>query len=321
MAVYTDVSTDQLRAFLSTYDIGDLRSCKGIAEGVENSNFLLQTTGGRFILTLYEKRVNASDLPFFLGLLEHLSARGLTCPQPVRDRAKKALGELAGRPAALVTFLDGVWMKHPTVDHCGAVGKALAGLHLAGADFPMRRPNGLSVTAWPALFDAARDRADEVAPGLSRETEAELVFLAEHWPGGLPSGVIHADLFPDNVFFLDDRLSGLIDFYFACTDAFAYDLVICLNAWCFDTAGQFQPARAKALMAGYQQVRPLSDREIDMLPVLARGAALRFMLTRLVDWLNVPAGALVMPKNPLEYLGKMRFHQAIADPTAYGIER
>jgi homoserine kinase type II len=319
MAVYTDVSADQLGAFLAGYDLGSLRVFKGIAEGVENSNFLLGTTAGRFILTLYEKRVNAADLPFFIGLLEHLAARGLNCPQPVRDRQGQVLGRLVGRPAAIVTFLDGIWIRSPRADHCRALGMALAQLHKAGADFPMTRANGLSLAAWPGLFELARPRADTVAPGLAAETDAELAFLKQAWPADLPTGVIHADLFPDNVFFLDDALSGLIDFYFACTDAFAYDLAICLNAWCFDTTGAFQPEKARALMAGYQAVRPLGPEEVGALPVLARGAALRFMLTRLVDWLNVPEGALVRPKDPLEYRDKLRFHQRVTDASAYGL--
>lgn len=320
MAVYTDVSADQLGAFLSRYDLGRVRSFKGIAEGVENSNFLLLTTGGRFILTLYEKRVEAGDLPFFLGLLEHLAARGLTCPQPVRDRDGQALGELVGRPAALVTFLEGIWVKAPGVLHCRAVGEALAALHCAGADFAIGRPNALSLEAWPGLFESARARADEVEPGLAAVTDAELATLSAAWPRDLPGGVIHADLFPDNVFFLDDRLSGLIDFYFACNDAFAYDLAICLNAWCFDVTGRFHRDRAAALTAGYRSVRPLEPREVAALPVLARGAALRFMLTRLVDWLNVPPGALVRPKDPLEYLAKLKVHQGVTDPAFYGLD-
>ncbi len=321
MAVYTDVSSDALDAFLATYDLGRLRSFKGIAEGVENSNFLLQTTAERYILTLYEKRVDAGDLPFFLGLLDHLAARGLTCPRPVANARGAVLGELVGRPAAIVTFLDGVWIRSPEPRHCGALGKALAGLHQAGADFPLARPNSLSVEAWPALFEAARPRADSVAPRLTADTQAELAFLREAWPADLPRGVIHADLFPDNVFFLDDQLSGLIDFYFACTDAFAYDLAICINAWCFDPTGRFQPARAAALVEAYGAVRPLDPREIEALPVLARGAALRFMLTRLVDWLNVPPGALVKPKDPLEYLNKLKFHQTVSSAAVYGAKR
>ncbi len=321
MAVYTEVSAEALGAYLERYDIGALRSCKGIAEGVENSNFLLQTTGGRFILTLYEKRVSENDLPFFLGLLEHLAARGLTCPQPVRDRTGAALGRLAGRPAAIVTFLDGVWIRSPTPEHCDALGRALADLHEAGADCALTRPNNLSLAAWPGLFAAARDRADSVRPGLVADIEAELAFLQGAWPDDLPAGVIHADLFPDNVFFLDGRLSGLIDFYFACTDAYAYDLAICLNAWCFDDAGRFRVERARALTAGYETVRPLTSREVETLPVLARGAALRFTLTRLVDWLNVPPGALVKPKDPLDYWARLKFHATVTDARPYGIDR
>ena len=318
MAVYTDVTADQLSGFLSGYDVGGLLSCKGIAEGVENSNFVLHTEGGRFILTLYEKRVEAGDLPFFIGLMDHLASRGLNCPRPVRDRHGVALGALAGRPAAMVTFLDGVWIKDPGVAHCSALGRALAELHGAGADFRLRRPNALSVEAWPVLFATAEADADGVAAGLAGTISAELAFLASHWPCGLPEGVIHADLFPDNVFFLGDRLSGLIDFYFACTDALAYDVAICLNAWCFDAEGTLDLARSTALFDGYASARRLTGPETEALPVLARGAALRFLLTRLVDWLNVPPGALVRPKDPIEYLRKLTFHQTVGSAAAYG---
>ena len=318
MAVYTDVTSDQLERFLASYDLGGLTSFKGIAEGVENSNFLLNTEAGSFILTLYEKRVATADLPFFLRLMDHLAAAGLTCPQPVRSRAGEALGELAGRPAVIVTFLEGIWIKQPAVTHCAQLGRALAELHRAGANFPLRRPNALSLPAWPGLFAAAGERADDVSPGLAADIEAELAALSAGWPSGLPSGVIHADLFPDNVFFLQDRLSGLIDFYFACTDALAYDLAVCLNAWCFDAAGAFDLAKGQAMIAGYQAVRPLESTEVEVLPILARGSALRFMLTRLVDWLNVPGGALVRPKDPLEYLHKLRFHQSVGSARDYG---
>ena len=318
MAVYTEVTAAELERFLAGYDIGALLSCKGIAEGVENSNYLVHTQAGLFILTLYEKRVAESDLPFFLGLMEHLAARGINCPQPVRSRGGEALGHLAGRPAVIVTFLDGVWIKVPGVAQCGQLGRAMADLHRAGADFGIRRPNALSLAAWPKLFEAAEARADEVASGLAEETAAEIAFLQRHWPEGLPQGVIHADLFPDNVFFLGDRLSGLIDFYFACTDALAYDLAVCLNAWCFDDAGRFDTAKGAALLDGYRAVRCPTEAEIEALPVLARGAALRFMLTRLVDWLNVPPGALVKPKDPLEYLAKLRFHQTVRNAGEYG---
>jgi len=321
MAVYTEVSDDALNAFLDLYDLGDVVSFKGIAEGVENSNFLLRISRGQFILTLYEKRVNADDLPFFVGLMEHLAERGVTCPQPVRNRAGEALGRLAGRPAAIVTFLDGIWIRRPNVRHCGAVGEALARMHLAGADFPLRRANALSLDGWPPLLHAAEEGADSVAPLLREQTAAELTLLQARWPVGLPGGVIHADLFNDNVFFLGERLSGLIDFYFACNDAFAYDLAVCLNAWCFEPDNSFNVSKGQALISAYERVRRLDGAEVAALPILARGAALRFMLTRLVDWLNVPPGAKVAPKNPLEYRDKLRFHQHVRSAADYGLMR
>jgi homoserine kinase type II len=320
MAVYTDVTDEELQQFLAGYDLGALMSYKGIAEGVENSNFLLQTSKGAFILTLYEKRVVAGDLPFFLDLMEHLAAQGLNCPQPVRSRSGEALGRLAKRPAAIVTFLDGVWIRRPSAAHCGAVGEALAQLHLAGADFAMTRRNGLSVEGWRPLFETAEARADTVQAGLREAIETELARLERDWPRDLPQGVIHADLFPDNVFFLGDRLSGLIDFYFACTDALAYDVAVCLNAWCFEPDHSYNMTKGRALLFGYMRRRPLAAVEIAALPMLCRGAALRFLLTRLVDWLEVPPGALVKPKDPLEYYRKLRFHQTNTCARDYGID-
>ncbi|MEA3021394.1 MAG: homoserine kinase type, partial [Alphaproteobacteria bacterium] len=293
MAVYTDVAAEEVAAFLSAYDLGDLLAYKGIAEGVENSNFLLHTSRGYFILTLYEKRVAANDLPFFLGLMEHLAARGLTCPQPVKNRKGETLGRLAGRPAAIVTFLDGMWIRRPTATHCAGLGHALAELHLAGADFGMKRANALSVQGWRALYETAKTRADGVQAGLHAAIAAELDVLEKSWPRDLPQGVIHADLFPDNVFFLGDQLSGLIDFYFACTDTLAYDVAICLNAWCFELDHSYNVTKGRALLQAYASKRKLSAAERAALPLLARGAATRFLLTRLVDWLEVPAGALV----------------------------
>jgi homoserine kinase type II len=320
MAVYTDVTDEEIQQFLAGYELGSLLSYKGIAEGVENSNFLLHASKGYFILTLYEKRVAAGDLPFFLNLMEHLAARGLTCPQPVRSKSGQALGRLAKRPAAIVTFLDGVWIRRPSAAHCSAVGEALAQLHLAGADFAMTRRNGLSVEGWRTLFKVAAPRADTVHPGLRETITAELEKLERDWPRELPQGVIHADLFPDNVFFLGDRLSGLIDFYFACTDALAYDVAICLNAWCFEADHAYNMTKGRALLHGYMRKRTLSAPEIAALPILCRGAALRFLLTRLVDWLEVPAGALVKPKDPLEYYRKLRFHQTNTGARDYGID-
>ncbi|EDQ32581.1 homoserine kinase, Neisseria type [Hoeflea phototrophica DFL-43] len=321
MAVYTDVSEDQLKSFLTEYDVGTLLSCKGIAEGVENSNFLLKTTTGFYILTLYEKRVAAADLPFFLGLMDHLSQNGLSCPLPIPRLDGESLGELAGRPAAMVSFLDGAWLRKPQAIHCREVGRAMAEMHVAGADFQIRRENALTVGNWRPLWDGSRTRADEVQPGLRAEIDQALSDLELHWPQGLPEGVIHADLFPDNVFFIEDSLSGLIDFYFACNDFLAYDVAICLNAWCFEPDGAFNLTKGMALIDGYQSVRPLSAAEAEALPVLSRGAALRFFLTRLHDWLTTPEGALVVKKDPLEYLRKLRFHRQIGSSVEYGLRR
>ena len=320
MAVYTDVTAEDLADFLADYDLGELLSYKGIAEGVENSNFLVHTTRGYCFLTLYEKRVAPEDLPFFLSLMEHLSARGLTCPQPVKNLTGDMIGWIAGRPAAIVTVLDGMWIRRPSAPHCAAVGDALARLHLAGADFAMRRRNALSVDGWRPLYVAAAAGADSVQPGLRDAIEREVAHLEKAWPRNLPQGVIHADLFPDNVFFLGEELSGLIDFYFACTDTLAYDVAICLNAWCFEPDHSYNVTKGRALLQGYMGRRPLSSDERTALPLLNRGAALRFLLTRLVDWLDVPAGALVRPKDPLEYFRKLRFHQAVTSVRDYGLD-
>jgi homoserine kinase type II len=320
MAVYTDVAAEELEAFLAGYDIGALLAYKGIAEGVENSNFLVHTSGGNFILTLYERRVATADLPFFLGLMEHLASRGITCPQPVKNRAGAMLGTIAGRPAAIITFLDGMWLRRPAAGHCGALGEALARLHRAGADFPGKRANSLSVAGWRPLYEAVAGRCDNIRPGLAAGLAAELAQLEAVWPRDLPQGVIHADLFPDNVFFLGDKLSGLIDFYFACTDALAYDLAICLNAWCFEPDHSYNVTKGKCLLQAYGAVRALSPQERAVLPTLARGAALRFLLTRLVDWFDERGSALVRRKDPMEYFRKLRFHQAVTSVRDYGIE-
>lgn len=320
MAVYTDVAADDLAEFLKAYDIGELLSYKGIAEGVENTNFLLHTSRGSFILTLYEKRVAEDDLPYFLSLMAHLASRGVSCPQPEKTRDGAICGALSGRPAVIINFLEGVWPRRPNVAQCGGVGEALARMHIAGRDFPLFRANPLSVKGWWALYEQAASGADPLQHGLRALLHAELDHLAHAWPKNLPEGVIHADLFPDNVFFIGDQLSGLIDFPFACNDILAYDVAICLNAWCFEPDHAFNVTKARAFLNGYNRARPLSASEQDALPLLARGAALRFLLTRLVDSLNVPPGALVRPKDPLEYARKLRFHQSVNSIRDYGVE-
>jgi homoserine kinase type II len=339
MAVYTEVGDEPLAAFLTDYDIGSVVAFRGIAEGVENSNFSLRTTAGDYILTLYEKRVDPVDLPWFLGFMEHLATRGVTCPLPVRARDGAALRMLAGRHAAITTFLPGVWPRRVRQEHCGPVGQALASLHLAGRDYQPTRRNALGPDGWRPLFERARHRANEVAPGLEAELDTALSAILADWPQAgppagqpvgppagcpgepsfLPIGHIHADLFPDNVFFLDGRLSGLIDFYFAATDLLAYDLAIGLNAWCFEPDFAFNVTKARAMLAAYTARRPLSDAERAALPVLCQGAAIRFLLTRLYDWVNTPPGAMVTRKDPIEYLRRLRFHMAARDEHAYGI--
>ncbi|UKV14006.1 homoserine kinase [Thalassospiraceae bacterium SW-3-3] len=321
MAVYTDVSDEDIARFVAEYDIGNVISFKGIAEGVENTNFLLQTDQASFILTLYEKRVNPDDLPFYLGLMDHLSAKGLNCPTPIHGRDGVALRRLCGRPAAITSFLNGMSPRRIMPHHCTGLGAALAQLHTAGQDFEMYLGNALSVKGWRPLFESCRADADGVQPGLEKLIEDELVFLEANWPHQLPAGVIHADLFPDNVFFFPgkDDVSGLIDFYFACNDLLAYDIAICMNAWCFEPDNSFNVTKARNLLSSYGKVRTLSDDELAALPILARGASLRFLLTRLYDWINTPKDALVTPKNPREYINKLRFHQRIDSAGAYGL--
>jgi homoserine kinase type II len=320
MAVYTAIDDLSLAAFLADYELGEALALEGISEGVENSNYRLITARGRFILTLYEKRVSPDDLPFFLDLMDHLAAKGVPCPTPIHGRDGHALRTLCGRPAALVSFLDGRSPRRLDAGHCAALGRALARLHLAGADFAGYRPNALSVDGWRPLFEACRGGADRVQHGLEAELRRELADLERHWPSDLPQGVIHADLFPDNVFFQGRELTGIIDFYFACVDIVAYDLAICLNAWCFEPDGAFNITKARQLLAAYRAERPFTDRELEALPMLARGAAVRFLLTRLFDWQNQVEGALVKPKDPLEYLDRLRFHRGLSGPGAYGLD-
>ncbi|MEC8535249.1 MAG: homoserine kinase [Pseudomonadota bacterium] len=327
MAVYTDLTDEQLADLLSDYDIGNVLSFKGIAEGVENSNFLLTTEREslpeKFILTLYEKRVNPKDLPFFINLMTHLAESGLPCPVPVKRKDGSTLTNIAGRPAAIISFLEGLSLRRPEAEHCHALGASMAEMHLAAQQFGMTRANNLSIDAWPELYETSRHNADTLHAGLTELIDGELVRLKEHWPNAdaaLPRGIIHADLFADNVFFIGDKLSGIIDFYFACSDIMAYDLAIVLNAWCFETDTSFNITKARALMDGYNSVRKLTPEEIEALPILASGAAMRFLLTRLHDWFAPQEGALVKPKNPLDYLHRLRFHKKTKSAAEYGVE-
>ena len=317
MAVYTQVDDQTLSEFLRKYDVGEAISFKGIAEGVENSNYLLETTKNRFILTLYEKRANPEDLPYFLDMMEHLADNGVNAPLPIRDKNGNSLQMLAGRPACMISFLTGVSVNHISEGHCAELGETLASMHLALSGYKATRPNDLGLAGWQELASETQDRADEVMPGLSDIIKKELAFLSENWPQALPEGNIHADLFPDNVLFTGETITGLIDFYFGCTDYLAYDIAVCINAWCFDANHQFEANKAKRLVEMYDTYRSLTQHELNALPVLCRGAAMRFLLTRLYDWLNPVADAVVRPKDPKEYVEKLKFHQSVEDAASY----
>lgn len=326
MAVYTHLSSHDIEALLAPFGLGELTSAIGIAEGVENTNYLLVTEHNgheeKFILTIFEQRVNEDELPFYLGLMHHMAEKGIPSPLPIAARDGEVIRRVAsGKPAALVSFLTGRSVRQIQTQHTRELGEMLAKMHLAAKDFPGKRPNALSLAGWRRLFEKTAERADELYPGLRDAIEQELHYLMREWPGParLPSGVVHADLFPDNVFFRDGKLSGVIDFYFACNDAWMYDLMIAVNAWCFEVDGSFNVTKARYMLAGYQSVRRLTDDERRFLPVLARGAALRFLLTRLHDWLFRVEGAVVTVKDPMEYYRKLQFHQSIKGFAAYGL--
>lgn len=320
MAVYTEVDDITLAEFLSHYDIGSPVSFAGIAEGVENSNYLLRTEKAHFILTLYEKRVNADDLPFFIGLMEHLAGKGMKCPLPVAARDGSVLAELMGRPCAIFTFLDGTSSRYPNRAKCRNVGAVLAQMHINAQDVSRLRTNALGLASWKPLLDSVGDHANELGENMLAQVEERLGHITRNWPDNLPRGIIHADLFPNNVLFMGDDLTGLIDFYFACEGILAYDIGICLNSWCFESDGSFNMTKSRALINGYQSVRRLGDDEISNIPLLAAGSAMRFFLTRLYDWMNTPADALVSPKDPMEYWSILRFHQSVSGSGAYGFD-
>ncbi|MCY4052705.1 MAG: homoserine kinase [Hyphomicrobiales bacterium] len=320
MAVYTHVSAEALHEFLKAYDMDEVLAFKGIAEGVENSNYFLQTNKGRFILTLYEKRVAEKDVPFFLALTAHLCARGFPCPKPIADKSGRVQSVLEGRPAALIQFLEGVSIHKASPEHCAQVGNVLARLHLASQGFSLTRANTQGMSTWRGLLQVCEKKIDTYPHDVRDELHAAMDGIEQNWREDLPGGIIHADLFPDNILFRGGELKGVIDFYFACNDSLAYDIAICMNAWCFTPEWNFAPDNARALLGGYQQARALQKDEIDALPLLCRGAAIRFALTRLHDLIYHVDGSLVTPKDPMEYLVKLRFHDGIKDIKGYGLE-
>lgn len=323
MAVYTHLSAEVLADLIAEYDVGELVSAKGIAEGISNSNWLIETTGKdgggpaaantRFILTMYEYRIDIQQLPFFLALLDHLAAKNCPVPATIHDRAGNAYRHLDGKAVALIEFLPGVSIDHPTIGQAHAVGAALAQMHRATRDFGMRRANDLRPPDWHGLFEQCGTPAiASIHSDLAACVAQHMPDLLSQWPKDLPIGTIHADLFPDNVLVLGDTVSALIDFYFACTDFIAYDLAVTHAAWCFSADGsRFKPDISKALIEGYLSAGTFSEAEIAALPILAKGAAMRFIATRTYDWLNTPADALVMRKDPMDYVRRLHHYDAL----------
>ncbi|ABC62403.1 homoserine kinase [Erythrobacter litoralis] len=316
MAVYTHLSAEDLARLIGHYDVGKLVSAKGIAEGISNSNWLVETTGSdgngaRFILTMYERRIDLSDLPFFLGLLDHLSAKGVPVPRTIHDRDGASSRMVDDKAVALIEYLPGVSVGHPTPEQARAVGIALADLHLASTDFALTRENDLRPRDWAAILaDAGAGAIGTIDRALPSVIEESLSDLLEHWPEDLPSSIVHADLFPDNVLMLGSRVSALIDFYFSCHDITAYDLAVTHVAWSFTAGGHdYRTEVGAALLEGYQSVRPLSQSEIAALPLLAQGAAMRFIATRIQDWLDTPADALVTRKDPMDFARRLQFYR------------
>jgi len=310
MAVYTDISDADLEAFLADYDLGRPLAFKGIAEGVSNSNFLLETEQGRFILTIYETTVDEGDLPYFLGLMRWLAEAGFPSAAPVPGRDGDALRCIGGKPAAIATFLTGLSVRRPGIAQCREAGRGLAWLHEAALAYPRKRVNTWGQRVWDRAFQTLSADAERLKPGLAAVIAGDLAHLARSWPADLPEGTIHADFFPDNVFFRDGAFAAAIDFYYACHDQLAYDVGICLNAWCFEADGSFNVTKAQGFLAGYEERRPMSDAERKAIPILAHGAAMRFFLSRLVDWAKPNDGALVRHHDPLEYERKLAVHRA-----------
>lgn len=314
MAVYTHLGAEDLAELIAHYDVGALVSAKGIAEGISNSNWLVETERGRFILTMYERRIELADLPFFLGLLDHLSAAGCPVPRTIHDREGRGWRMVGDKAVALIEFLPGVSVERPTPAQARAVGAALAELHRASARYPEGRANDLRPADWQALFEHCDEGLARIDPALPALVERHMPPLLEHWPTDLPQTVIHADLFPDNVLMMGERVGGLIDFYFACRDFAAYDLAVTHAAWCFAKDGRgFRADVGAALVEGYEAVRPLSTEERAALPLLARGAAMRFISTRAFDWIDTPDDALVTRKDPMDFARRLEFYAEAGD--------
>jgi homoserine kinase type II len=319
MAVYTKLEHQEVRQFLEQYNINNFKDYKGITEGVENTNYLIKTSEQDYILTIYEKRVDENDLPFFIKLLSYLSENKFPCPKPIANKNNEKINRIKNKNAALVTFLNGQSKNKITSEECFEIGKITAQLHEITKKFDINRKNNLSIENWDSIFEKTIKQKIDLDESIIKKTKNYLNFLKDKWPKNLPQGIIHADLFPDNIFFTNNKVSGIIDFYFACNDFFAYEIAICINSLCFDNNSTFNMTKAKYLIDGYTSIRTLSEDEKKYLPILSMGAAMRFFLTRLYDFYHTDNKADVKIKDPFEYLKKMEFHSTIKNFNEYFI--
>tara|TARA_Y100000816_G_scaffold7713_1_gene4873 strand:- start:586 stop:1554 length:969 start_codon:yes stop_codon:yes gene_type:complete len=312
MAIYTKLDKENIISIISNYNLGGMKNYQGIKEGIENTNYLVETDKGKFILTIYEKRVNKDDLPFFSKLMVELSNKKFFCPKPILNKNNKYISDLGSKKFMLVSFLEGKSKTNLSPDDCGSVGKEAARLHEITKNFDFKRNNDLSVKSWRKIFDQVKDRCNQIHPDLPKLIEINLRDVEKDWPENLPKGIIHADLFHDNIFFKNNNFSGFIDFYFSCNDFYAFEIAICLNALCFDGISEnlsFNVTKAKKFFEGYNKIRKISDEEKNCIKVLSQGAALRFLLTRVFDSINIVDDAIVKIKDPIEYLKRLEFHK------------
>ncbi len=312
MAVYTKLNSKKIEEILSNYNLGKLDSFKGIEEGIENTNYFLSIDKKKFILTIYEKRVKSEDLPFFSDLMSSLNKANFKCPAPISNNNNETISNFEGKKLMIVSFLEGQAKENLSPDNCKSIGLEVAKMHKLTKSLKLNRQNDLSINSWRSLFNSVKDRCENIHKDLPRLIEENLNDVEKNWPKNLPKGIIHADLFHDNIFFIKDKFSGVIDFYFSCEDFFAFEIAICFNALCFD--GQksnlsFNVTKAKNLIDGYSSIRKLSEDELNSIKVLSQGAALRFLLTRVFDSLNKVEGAIVKIKDPMEYLTRLEFHK------------
>jgi len=320
MAVYTKLSEKDLIEFLSKYNIGKIQKHEEIKEGIENTNYFIQTEKGKFILTVYEKRVEEQDLPFFVGLMKNLFDKKFPSPEPIINKNGNYISEILGKKAAVVSFLNGAAKKSLNPDDCHKIGINTAKLHLITKNLSGKRENKLSVNSWRKIYNKVKKDCSTIHPNLSQVIEKNLDEIEKNWPKNIPAGIIHADLFPDNIFFKNNELSGIIDFYFSCYDFYAFEIAICLNALCFEGKNEnlsFNVTKAKKFIDGYSSIRKLDKSEKESLKILCQGAAIRFLLTRVFDYLNLIEGAIVKIKDPIEYLKRLEFHNNVKDYKDY----